>query len=213
MSQWSDDVSLEAMAQDVLELLDDAGLERAALCGHSLGGKVAMVAALSAPERVSSLIIADIAPVTYGPNDAGWGSNVAVMEALSALPGTALADRKDADQALGAAGIADAGIRAFLLQNLVPEERRWRFNLPVLKRSFGTVFAGFPELPAAPMTVPVRVIAGAKSTYCHTPEHIAAVEHFFPGMETQGAHFLDAGHWLHAERPKEFGDLVEDFLE
>ena len=35
-SPWSDDCSLESMADDVVELLDDEGIEQAALCGHSL---------------------------------------------------------------------------------------------------------------------------------------------------------------------------------
>ena len=50
-SPWSDDCSLESMAEDVVDTLDAMGLEQVTICGHSLGGKVAMAAALKAPQR------------------------------------------------------------------------------------------------------------------------------------------------------------------
>ena len=39
-SPWSDDMSFDSMAADLLAVLDAEGCERAVLCGHSLGGKV-----------------------------------------------------------------------------------------------------------------------------------------------------------------------------
>lgn len=44
-------------AQDVIELLDEHGFERAALVGVSLGGRVALEVALAQPERVSALVL------------------------------------------------------------------------------------------------------------------------------------------------------------
>ena len=212
-SPWSDDTALEAMASDIIELLDDEGIEQAALCGHSLGGKVAMVAALTAPERVSRLVIADIAPVEYTETHAGWRANHMIMDAMAALPEDALASRPTADAALAEAGIGEPGIRGFLLQNLLPDERRFRFNLHTLRAAAqnGAPFAGFPgHLPSAPSTLPVCVIAGSKSTYANRPEHRAAIERLFPGAEPS-THVLNAGHWLHAERPDEFVALVDAF--
>ena len=58
-----------AMAVDIVELLDDLALPKAHLLGHSMGGKVAMQVALNQPDRVASLMAADIAPVTYQPED------------------------------------------------------------------------------------------------------------------------------------------------
>ena len=59
------------MADDVLETMRAHGLEQAALVGHSMGGKTAMQAALLAPERVTRLLVADIAPVAYPPHYRG----------------------------------------------------------------------------------------------------------------------------------------------
>jgi len=54
-SPWS----LYDALQDSIELLDHLGIDRAIWCGLSIGGMVAMRAALSAPDRVSALILMD----------------------------------------------------------------------------------------------------------------------------------------------------------
>jgi pimeloyl-ACP methyl ester carboxylesterase len=48
---------VEAAADWVLALLDAAGVERAALCGHSMGSLIALEAAARAPERASHLVL------------------------------------------------------------------------------------------------------------------------------------------------------------
>ena len=60
-SPHATELSIPAMAADILELLDEQGLERVHLLGHSLGGKVAMQFALAHPERVHRLVVADVA--------------------------------------------------------------------------------------------------------------------------------------------------------
>lgn len=204
------------MADDIVDTLDAAGIEKATICGHSLGGKVAMVAALRAPERFSRLIVADIAPVEYGDKHPGWSMNLTIMDAMMAVPESALGSRADADAALVAAGIAadSPGTRAFLLQNLVPDERRWRLNVPALRASAASgVYAGFPSaLPPAPASLPVRVISGAKSFYALTPEHKAEVDRLFPGAEPE-TQWIDAGHWVHAEKPADFVAAVDAFAD
>src|SRR5262245_41592435 len=59
------DMSYPLMAQDILRLMDDEGIDRADVLGHSMGGKVAMQLAVSCPERIQRVIVADIAPVPY----------------------------------------------------------------------------------------------------------------------------------------------------
>ena len=53
------------MARDVEELMDALGMERAAVVGHSMGGKAAMVLSLTRPLRVERLAVVDIAPARY----------------------------------------------------------------------------------------------------------------------------------------------------
>ena len=60
-SPWAPSQSYEDMAGDLAEVLEDVG--PADVLGHSMGGKAAMVLALTRPELVTRLIVADIAPV------------------------------------------------------------------------------------------------------------------------------------------------------
>ena len=64
-SPWADDMDYPAMAGDVVAFMDAHGMDRAALLGHSMGGKVAMAAALDHGPRVACLVVVDIAPVDY----------------------------------------------------------------------------------------------------------------------------------------------------
>src|SRR5438067_4373907 len=58
-------------SRDLLELLDELDIEQAALVGVSLGGRIALDAALAAPERVSALVL--VAP---GLPDWEWSEQV-----------------------------------------------------------------------------------------------------------------------------------------
>ena len=51
------DGSLAQLGSDLIEVLDDAGIERATIAGFSLGGTIAMRAAIDTPERVSALAL------------------------------------------------------------------------------------------------------------------------------------------------------------
>jgi pimeloyl-ACP methyl ester carboxylesterase len=50
------------MAADVLRVLDQLGIERLVLVGHSMGGRVSMLVAAEAPEKIAGLVIVDSAP-------------------------------------------------------------------------------------------------------------------------------------------------------
>ena len=62
-SPWADSMDYVEMADDVLQLIDELGLERPTVMGHSMGGKTAMALALRQPAAVGRLVVVDIAPV------------------------------------------------------------------------------------------------------------------------------------------------------
>ena len=103
--------SYDDMLQDLLEFCDDHGLVRIVLCGHSMGGKVAMLFTLAHPERVEKLVVLDIAPVPYDHSHAPY------LEELMALDLSQLKSRGEADRALQES-IPDTATRLFLLQSL-----------------------------------------------------------------------------------------------
>lgn len=197
-------MSYVEMADDVLGLLDRLGLERAALVGHSLGGKVAMSAALRAPRRVERLAVVDIAPRDYA------GSQREVLASLQALDLDALGDRAAADAAL-AGTVEDAGMRAFLLTNLVLQDGAWcwRVNLPAIVAGIAAI-EGFPSFdhryPGA-----TCFIRGDRSDYLVASRDGAAIRRLFPAATIETV--ADAGHWVHAEQPQAFVALLRRFLD
>ena len=129
---------------------------RADVLGHSMGGKAAMVLALTAPERVRRLIVADIAPVAYGHDQMRY------VRAMQALDLADVTRRSDGDAALAAA-VPEPGVRAFLLQSLAFEEgrARWKLNLEVLAERMPAIM-DFPATCPASFAGPVLFLTGAK---------------------------------------------------
>lgn len=202
-SPWSDDMSYPAMAADVARFIEDRGYSRVAVLGHSMGGKTAMTLALTRPELVSRLIVADIAPVTYAHTHAPY---VAAMKAAD-LNG---ATRRGEVEAQLADAVPIASLRSFLMQNLVMENGRfsWRVNLDAIGAGMAGLI-GFPDTGDAVFSKPTLFIGGTASDYV-AAAHTGAIFARFP---TAKIHMIEgAGHWLHAEKPDAFAVAVEDFL-
>jgi esterase len=202
-SPWAEPMGYPEMAADVAAAMLARGHRRYALIGHSLGGKVAMTAALEDGEAIARLVVVDIAPVAYPHTPAPY------FRAMSELDLTAISRRGEAETRLAGA-IPDPAERGFLLQNLVFDGApRWRLNLAAIETAL-PFLAGFPELPAGTVyTGPALFIAGEKSDYLRG-EHEAALRRLFPLARI--APVAGAGHWVHAERPEAFLGLVEPFL-
>ena len=199
-SPWSDEMSYPAMARDVAGLIEEEHLAPVTLVGHSMGGKVAMVLALTRPELLARLIVVDIAPIGYRH---GFEHFVRAMLDADLSPPRR---RTEIDQAL-AASIPEPAMRAFLMQNLESRDgaMRWQPNLPVLLRAMDTL-TGFPEdVRPGVFEGPARCLRGARSDYVGEAG-LAALRRLFPAATV--ASVADAGHWPHAERPEEFGVLL-----
>ncbi|RUO72649.1 alpha/beta hydrolase [Pseudidiomarina sediminum] len=198
----SDSMSYAAMANDVIQLLDHLKLNEVHLVGHSMGGKLAMEVALTAPKRVTSLVVADVAPVAYDAR------HHHILDALQELDLSTVKQRKDADQQLAKA-IDTAGVRQFLLKNLkrVDDSYVWRLNLNVLDRCYPEIAGAVRE---GHYPGPVLFIKGGDSDYL-TRDHQSAVTARF--SQTDIKIIEGTGHWLHAEKPRIFNRLVKTFLE
>lgn len=202
-SPHSDSMDYASMANDVLEFMDDHKLERCHVLGHSMGGKVAMQLALSVPERVSHLVVADIAPVTYR------GEHDTIFAGLLAVDLKKIKSRNDADAVL-LEYEDDELVRQFLLTNLLRNaegEFYWRVNLPTLQSNY----ARLRDAPSAvgPFDGPVLFVKGALSNYIKE-KHREAILALFPNATIKV--ILHTGHWLHAEKPQTFYRIVHDFL-
>ena len=199
-SLFADDHSYAALAQDLSEVIT-ANWGQADVIGHSMGGKAAMVCALKAPNAVRRLVVADIAPVGYGHTQAH------LIHAMRALDLSHITRRSEAVEALEAS-IPEPGVRAFLLQSLDVAGKRWRLNLDALEAEMDKII-GFPAIEGR-YDGPAFFLSGAESDYV-LPEHRARIKALFP--QARFAKIPGAGHWLHAEKPREFEAAVRAFLD
>jgi pimeloyl-ACP methyl ester carboxylesterase len=167
-------MTYEAMMADVVEWLETQGMGPATVLGHSMGGKVAMLLACRQPERVTRLVVGDIAPVDYPAT-----RHRAEFDAMNALDLAALGSRADAERGLEAR-VPDWGLRKFLTTNLDRgEDGRWRWtiNLPVLTQALAEL-AKNPLQPSDRFAGPANFIAGGKSGYVRAEDWSTIVRHF-----------------------------------
>ena len=193
------------MVNDLLMLCDRLNYDQVLLCGHSMGGKVAMLFSLLYPHRVKKLAVLDIAPVQYEHSHAPY------LKALMQINLASLTSRSDAEKALQHT-IKDTPTRLFLMQSLVGKtgEYRWRLNLPVLLNDMLEI-SGFPSDTVKGLISQKQTlfILGGKSNYVTKP-HLSAVNNYFP--EADIVTIGGAGHWLHAERPQETIEALIKFI-
>ncbi len=203
-SPWADSHGYRDLAVDLAEVIAGLG-GRADVLGHSMGGKAAMALALTRPAMLRKLVVADIAPVAYGH------SQTHLIAAMRALPLDSVASRGDADRLLAPA-VPDASTRAFLLQSLdikADGGPRWRLNLDVLEAEMDRI-TGWPDDLDGRFDGPALFLSGAASDYVR-PEARGRIKARFPAAVM--AKIPGAGHWLHAEKPREFEAAVAAFLD
>jgi pimeloyl-ACP methyl ester carboxylesterase len=193
-SPWFDTHSYADMADDLTGMIDGP----VDLLGHSMGGKAAMVMAVKNPHKINKLIVADIAPVAYshsqmGPLSAMRGGDLSVVE-----------NRADAKAQLAH---LDPGLDDFLLQSLDIKSKKWKLNLDVLETEMPKI-VGFPALDGT-FAGPTLFLSGATSDYVKA-EYRPEIKRLFP--DAKFAKIPGAGHWLHAEKPREFEASVAAFL-
>ncbi|WP_407495407.1 alpha/beta fold hydrolase [Pseudooceanicola sp. MF1-13] len=194
-----DSQSYPDMAEDLAEVCAQYGTPD--LLGHSMGGKAAMVMAVLHPDALRRLVVADIAPVAYEH------SQMDKIDAMEAVDLNAVTRRSDAQEMLGQQGIGPS-LQAFFTQSLDLSTKTWRFNLPVLRRDMDKI-TGFPEL-SGQFPGPAFFLSGAESDYVRREDR-DRIKALFP--KSYFAKIPDAGHWLHAEKPREFEAAVASFLD
>ena len=210
-SPHSDEFNYSIMADDLLTLMNDEQLASADFIGHSMGGKVAMFVAALYPEKVNKLVVADISARYYAPHHDG------VLEALHSVDFDVIHSRKEAEEQIRIS-IHDEATVQFLLKNLywkdrgIHEEKEeqqlaWRFNLSAIEKNIEAVGEALKE--SVVFARPTLFLRGERSGYITTKDELIIKKHF---PKAQLKTIAGAGHWIHAEKPGEFLQVVCDFL-
>lgn len=204
-SPWTASFSYPAMASAVADEIDErlGSAARLVLVGHSMGGKAAMLVALTRPELVSGLVVVDIAP---GRSDQ-VETFTPLVSAMRSLDLATLGSRAEADERMRPA-VPDDSVRLFLLQNLRRKGGwHWQPNLALLGDSLAQI-GGWPDPGDVRYPGPVLWLTGDRSGYVR-PEHEDGMRRLFPAVERRVV--ADAGHWVHADQPDELVAALVDF--
>ncbi len=198
-SKWDANHDYPQLASDLAEVVENFG-GKSDVVGHSMGGKAAMTLALNHGPLVNKLVVADIAPVSYGH------SQIKYIEAIRAVDMTRVDRRSDAESQLAELGVEKA-LQSFFTQSLDVAEKSWRLNLDVLSAEMPKIM-GFPKFDTS-WDGSTLFLSGAESDYV-LPQHREKIRSLFPNAKF--AKIPGAGHWLHAEKPREFEAAVRAFL-
>jgi pimeloyl-ACP methyl ester carboxylesterase len=213
-SPFSDSHLYDDLKGDLAAFFVRHKIEKAAILGHSMGGKAAMWFAADYPEKVEKLIIADIAPKNYYRyrEDPRFGMHRDILKAMMEVDFQKALKRSNVDEQLSLT-IKDLRVRKFLLKNIAKDKHtkhyRWRLNVPVLYKNLEEIVGGVNDTwfdDRKPITAyPVVFIRGLNSNYIMTEDE-PLIKSIYPDSLIIG--IPDAGHWLHAENPDRFEEAV-----
>jgi pimeloyl-ACP methyl ester carboxylesterase len=201
-SYHSTSFDYDTMVRDLKEFIDDQKLEQPVVLGHSMGGKTAMNFALAHPDSLSKLIVVDIAPRYYDLE------HYTILKGLNAIAIDTITSRNEADEAL-AAYVPESDVRQFLLKNLQRKAEggfSWKINLPLITEQLGNI--GVDLQYPGKFDKPTLFIRGRRSNYVRDSD-MNRIKEVFPqaSLET-----METGHWVQAERPQEFVEIVMKWL-
>jgi len=197
------DWSYEFMVQDLKAYCDFYKLKHISILGHSMGGKTAMTFAVTFPEMIDKLVIADIGPKAYPSHHQD------ILKALGGLDFNSITSRGETDRVLSEY-ISDLGTRQFLLKNLYWESKGklgLKINLPVLSDKISEVGVALHQ--DAVYNGGSLFVKGENSGYIEPLDELGIFRQF---PKAKIASIAKAGHWLHAEKPVEFYQIVINFL-
>ncbi|PQJ72146.1 alpha/beta fold hydrolase [Polaribacter butkevichii] len=198
-----DEFNYEVLVEDLHAYIQHYQLEQVHIIGHSMGGKTAMLFAVTYPNLVDKLIIVDISPRQYQPH------HNAILAGLNSIDFSVENSRSKVDKKL-ASLIPELGVRQFLLKNVYWKEKgqlAFRFNLESLTDNNIEIGEALPSFTV--FEKDTLFLKGEKSNYI-TKDEEPIIEAHFPNSKI--VEIKNAGHWLHAENPKQFYDEVSTFL-
>ncbi len=204
-SPHDDEMNYKVMTEDVLELMNNLHIEHTYLMGHSMGGKVAMLFALTYPEKVDKLIVVDISPKKY-PFHHG-----VEIEAIESIHPAEIKNRSEAEELLTEKLGSDQATIQFLMKNLsrLPDDGfEWKANMPVLIANYDRLMEGIGTSDS--FDKPTLFIRGQKSNSLKDEDWPMILSLFPKALLVT---IPNAGHWVHADQPEALKNEVLAFID
>lgn len=206
----------EAMAGDLYDFVEQQNFNRAIFLGHSMGGKVCMFFANRYPQKVSKLIVADIAPKKYKSMSKVQSlSHFNILTTMNKLKLSDYENRSDIEQEL-LKDIKSERIVKFLLKNIRLQKKQqpkflWKLNVKSLLDQLEEILEGVDasSLKKISDNFPVLFLKGENSSYI-TPQDEEIIKRLYQNSTIKT--IKNAGHWLHAENPEQFIGEIKRFI-
>ena len=207
----SDEMDFESMSHDILKLYKKLNLKKCIVMGHSMGGKLAMKLALDHPERVEKLIIIDVAPKSYLKGySKHYEFHKNVVNIMNSMDLSSIGSRREAEDIMKQRLLSERTVK-FLLKNLKSDKKegfKWRLNMNAIHRNLYKLIDGNEE-EAGSYIDPALFIKGANSDYILENDY-ELIYKIFPKADIQSIE--NAGHWVHAEQPEKFLEIIKQFI-
>ena len=214
-SPHSDIHDYRSMSSDILELVNDLGLRRIFLAGHSMGGKAAMFFAVEWPDLLDGLLIADISPfkaVNFRSNE--YKQSLLILNTILETDVSSVLTRNDVESLL-TEKISSEKIRGLLMKNLqrtADNKFTWKINSSSLLHNLDRIMEGLsrPEESYSRITgFPVIFLKGERSDYLPSEDWIDILK-IFPSAELRV--IRNAGHWLNSDNPEAVSEAFLNLL-
>ena len=205
-SPHSSTFDFPSLEDDLMRLIEEFDLENIFLIGHSLGGKIAMYFSLHHPGLVRKLVVVDIS-LRKSPPDK---EHQQLLDAMISVDFTMAKSRSDVDVQLKST-VKSEKLRQFLLKNVYWRDRYsldWRLNLAAINQNLLSVFEGVEG--EGIFSGPTLFVRGGLSDYIADAD-LPSLQMKFPGAEVKT--IVNASHWVHADAPGEFLEVVRHFLD
>jgi lipase len=203
-STWDPPWGVEQHVVDLIEALDAAGVERAAVVGHSFGGLIGMALAAARPERVDALVLVDpavaLAPARAGEEaeqarrDEGWASVDEARAARLALRPEHARDSVEDD------------LETFL-DRCDDGRVRFRYSRPAAVTAWSEMARPAPALAA--YTGRALLVEALRADFVSEPLRERLRADLGPRLTEEA---IDAGHMLFWDAREELGGLLRRFL-
>jgi len=206
----------DSMKEDLFDLVNDLRLQKFFLAGHSMGGKTAVNFALSWPEKLYGLLVADISPtVSEGSNSIAYNQHFEILNSILSLDLSGIRSRDEVELLLKS-GIKSEKTRGFLMKNLKRESDNsfsWKLNASALLENLDRIMEGIEPGDKERTEItgfPVYFLKGEYSEYLPESDYVK-IRRLFPAAE-----FIiipHSGHWIHADNPEAVKKCLLKFLD
>jgi len=203
LSPWSEKHSYKEMCEDILEMINDLSISKIFIAGHSMGGKVAALFAVTYPEKVSGLFIGDISPFPYKAGGQADTLHREILRLMNTVNPGDFNSRQEAEEYLTSMA-GEKTTRLVFSKNITSKNGKlfWKLNTKSLEENIDNFLEGIPrpdKNTKAYNNLPVIVLKGDRSTYIEETD-FKDIKTLFPMAQIKIAE--NSGHWIHTNNPE-----------